>query len=63
MAKNTEVAWATLYPEQQEVYQTSDGLVHLQFTEAQAQAAHLLDATITTVPLLLQGKAKEKTAK
>lgn len=42
---------AQYLPEQEEVWQTSDGLLHLTKEEAQAQAAHLKDAAIIPQPL------------
>lgn len=39
---------ASLYPKRKEVWQTSDGLLHLTKEEAEAQARHLEDTTILT---------------
>jgi hypothetical protein len=47
--KHTKAAWAALYPEANVVYQTSDGLVHIEEAQAMAQAQHLNDPTITLI--------------
>lgn len=39
-------ALAALYPDRQEVWETSDGLLHLTSDEAEAQAKHLPSAKI-----------------
>lgn len=38
-----------LYPEQKQVYQTTDGIIHLTEVGAVAQAQHLPDQKITTI--------------
>lgn len=49
--KDKLAAIAALYPDRQEVWETSDGLLHLTSDEAEAQAEHLPSAKIKKHPL------------
>lgn len=42
---------ALLYPKHVEVFQTADGLIHLTSVDAEAQAKHLTNKQVKTIPL------------
>lgn len=48
MKKELKAELSAIYPERKEVFETSDGLIHLEYDEAVRQAEHLPDNTIQT---------------
>lgn len=51
MNKSLKAELSAHYPDRKEVFETSDGLIHLEYDEAVRQAEHLPDNTIQTHPL------------